>query len=302
MRIEPAILDRDEGVRQIGRHVLEQDVVSGHFAARRQHAAVRSDNLNGRRTFWNFERLDWRQMRADIDQQADDSDNRPQCEYGAPIKQPRETRACTLLRSPSTLTRRPARAFSIRSGCFARAGSPVRRLVVSNRNAVERIDAQLRKRSCEPAEYRLFAPATLFLSPRHTQQRSRRPCPARQCADFEVRMFLQATVDANSEIERDPSGRALRRGYLKVNATLGLEPPTQVEQAASCHPRDVRSPTGWSGQNEGQTHCKAEFARRCLPTANYFAALPLASRWTSARLIAVCRVGAVIRAPSRSVT
>jgi hypothetical protein len=36
--------------------------------------------------------------------------------------------------------------------------------------------------------------------------------------------------------------------------------------------------------------------------AGFSAASPLASRWISARLIAACRVGALIWAPSRSVT
>src|SRR5690606_4128794 len=34
---------------------------------------------------------------------------------------------------------------------------------------------------------------------------------------------LAATVDANFDIEREPSGRDLRRGYLRVYSKLGLE-------------------------------------------------------------------------------
>jgi hypothetical protein len=67
MRIEPAILDGDEGLRQIGRQILERDIGAGHFAARRQHAAVEPDDLDGRRPLRNFKRLDRRQMRADPD-------------------------------------------------------------------------------------------------------------------------------------------------------------------------------------------------------------------------------------------
>ena len=58
MRIEAAILDGDERLRQIGRQILQRDIGAGHFAARRQHAAVESDDLDGRRPFRNFERLD----------------------------------------------------------------------------------------------------------------------------------------------------------------------------------------------------------------------------------------------------
>ena len=88
MRIEPAVLDGDEGLRQIGRQILQRDIGAGHFAARRQHAAVEADDLDGRRPLRNFERLDRRQMRADPDHDANDRDGRPQAEHRAPIEQP----------------------------------------------------------------------------------------------------------------------------------------------------------------------------------------------------------------------
>jgi hypothetical protein len=91
MRIEPAVLDRDEGLGQIGRQILQRDIGAGHFAARRQHAAVEADDLDGRRPFRNFERLDRRQMRADPDHDADHCDRRPQPEHRAPIEQARDT-------------------------------------------------------------------------------------------------------------------------------------------------------------------------------------------------------------------
>ena len=93
MRIEPAVLDGDEGLRQIGRQILQRDIGAGHFAARRQHAAVEADDLDGRRPFRNFERLDRRQMRADPDDDADHGDGRPQAEHRAPIEQPVRGRA-----------------------------------------------------------------------------------------------------------------------------------------------------------------------------------------------------------------
>ena len=40
MRIEAAVLDGDERLRQIGRQILQRDIGAGHFAARGQHAAV----------------------------------------------------------------------------------------------------------------------------------------------------------------------------------------------------------------------------------------------------------------------
>ena len=90
MRIEAAVLDGDEGLRQIGRQILQRDIGAGHFAARRQHAAVEADDLDRRRPLWDFQRLDRRQMRADPDHDADDGDRRPQAEHRAPIDQPAE--------------------------------------------------------------------------------------------------------------------------------------------------------------------------------------------------------------------
>ena len=93
MRIEPAVLDGDEGLRQIGRQILQRYIGAGHFAAGRQHAAVEADDLDRRRTLRDFERLDRRQMRADPDQDADHRDHGPQAEHRAPIGQATEAAA-----------------------------------------------------------------------------------------------------------------------------------------------------------------------------------------------------------------
>ena len=93
MRIEAAVLDGDERLRQIWRQILQRDIGAGHFAARRQHAAVEADDLDGRRALWDFQRLDRRQMRADPDHDADDGDRRPQAEHRAPIDQAAEAEA-----------------------------------------------------------------------------------------------------------------------------------------------------------------------------------------------------------------
>ena len=90
MRIEAAVLDGDERLRQIGRQILQRDIGAGHFAARGQHAAVEAHDLDGRRALWNFQRLDRRQMGADPDHDADDGDRGPQAEHRAPVDQPAE--------------------------------------------------------------------------------------------------------------------------------------------------------------------------------------------------------------------
>ena len=71
MRIEAAVLDRDEGLRQIGRQLLDGDRRAAHVAARRQRAAVEAEDLDRGRTRRHFERLDRRQVRADPDHDAD---------------------------------------------------------------------------------------------------------------------------------------------------------------------------------------------------------------------------------------
>ena len=90
MRIEAAVFDGDERLRQIRRQILQRDIGAGHFAARGEHAAVEAGDLDGRRALWNFQRLDRRQMGADPDHDADDGDRGPQAEHRAPIEQPAE--------------------------------------------------------------------------------------------------------------------------------------------------------------------------------------------------------------------
>ncbi|MGY4600004.1 hypothetical protein ACVWXL_007750 [Bradyrhizobium sp. GM22.5] len=77
MRIEAAILDGDERLGQILRQILQRDVGAGHLAALRQHAAVHADDLDRRRPLGDFQRLDRRQMSADIDHDADHGDGAP---------------------------------------------------------------------------------------------------------------------------------------------------------------------------------------------------------------------------------
>ena len=48
MRIEAAVLDGDEGLRQIGRQILQRDIGAGHFAARAPARCRR-----GRRSGWS---------------------------------------------------------------------------------------------------------------------------------------------------------------------------------------------------------------------------------------------------------
>ena len=61
MAIEAPVLDGDEGIGQVRRHVLERDGAAAHLAARREEVAVDGVDLDGRRAFGDFQRLDRRQ-------------------------------------------------------------------------------------------------------------------------------------------------------------------------------------------------------------------------------------------------
>ena len=54
MRIEAAVLDGDEGLRQIGRQILQRDIGAGHLAALRQHAAVERRRSRWSAAAWEF--------------------------------------------------------------------------------------------------------------------------------------------------------------------------------------------------------------------------------------------------------
>ncbi len=173
MRIEPPILDGDERLRQIGRQVFQCDIGAGHFAARRQHAAVEADDLDRRRPLRNFKRLDCRQMRAGPDDDADQRDRGPEAEHRAPVKQPIESGPRARLRAPLAVG--PARtrlSFARRFVLVVGIADPASRrrfsgcLILADRNAILRAKTQLCQRGAEP-ELRLLASA-LFPCPRHT--------------------------------------------------------------------------------------------------------------------------------------
>ncbi len=85
MRIEAAVLDGDKRLRQMGRQILQRDIGARHFAACGDDAAVHAGDLDGRGTLRNFQRLDWRQMRADPDDYTGTCDDGPQAKHRAPV-------------------------------------------------------------------------------------------------------------------------------------------------------------------------------------------------------------------------
>ncbi len=178
MRIEAAVLDGDEGLRQIGRQILQRDIGAGHFAARRQHAAVEADDLDGRRPLRNFQRLDRRQMRADPDHDADDGDRRPQAEHRAPIDQASDTEFAARFRAAlGAAARRGAAcaraAASSSSSSGLRLADDFFGLSSAAANAVLRQTganppARRQARIAAPCVHRLFSVPTPYAYAAHT--------------------------------------------------------------------------------------------------------------------------------------
>ena len=70
MGIEAPILDGEEGIGQMGRHLLERNDAAAHLAAGREKVAVGGVDLDRRRPLGNFQGLDRRQMQRHPDEQA----------------------------------------------------------------------------------------------------------------------------------------------------------------------------------------------------------------------------------------
>ncbi len=105
------VLDGDEGVGQMGRHVLERQRGAAHFAAVREHAGVEAVDLDARRALGDFQGLDRRQVQADPGEHADDGEHRPDRQDRAPIDQAAEAEPAALAASARGLLvrRREAR-------------------------------------------------------------------------------------------------------------------------------------------------------------------------------------------------
>ncbi len=126
--VEAAVLDGDEGLRHVTRQVLERQRLAGEVAAARQRAALGIDDLDRRRPLGDFERLDRRQMRADIDHGADAADREPQSEHRAPSRSRARSAsgaacaACALWRDAAR-ARRLARGSARSAGALSNTGS-----------------------------------------------------------------------------------------------------------------------------------------------------------------------------------
>ncbi len=129
MAVEAAVLDGDEGTRQIGRQVLESDGGAVHFAAGGKRLAVEADDLDAGRAFRDFDRLDRRQIGGDQRENAADRDHPPEADHQRPNRRYVEQRAALrverLRRAAAGLrfsaTSPASRAGSRRVSCFRRS-------------------------------------------------------------------------------------------------------------------------------------------------------------------------------------
>ena len=93
MRIEAAILDGDEGLRDIGREVREPDRRAARVAAVGQKLAVHVEDGDIGRALGHRELVDRRQSRAVVDGEAAPGDGPPERQREAPIDERAKERA-----------------------------------------------------------------------------------------------------------------------------------------------------------------------------------------------------------------
>ena len=77
MLVETPILDGDEGLRHVARHVLQRQHGAAGIAAGGERTAADIDDLDRGRPLGDLQRLDRRQMRAGPGDDADGADDQP---------------------------------------------------------------------------------------------------------------------------------------------------------------------------------------------------------------------------------
>ena len=95
MRIEAAVLDGDDGHRNIGRHLVQADGFAAGHAAIGDQLAVDRDDLDVGRPVGNRPVGDARHARAVVDDDAGGGDAAPDGEHEAPVEKPARRRQKT---------------------------------------------------------------------------------------------------------------------------------------------------------------------------------------------------------------
>ena len=117
MVVEAPVLDRDEGLGQIGRQLLDVDRAAAGLAAVGEERAVGGEDGDVRRALRHRELVDRRQLRGVIGDDAGDRDDGPQAEHDAAIDEPRAPAAPAPFRlalGTRTLARRLVLVFASR--------------------------------------------------------------------------------------------------------------------------------------------------------------------------------------------
>ena len=130
MAVETAVLDRNEGLRQIGRELPDRYIRPAHLPAARKRASVSSEDLDCRGTLGDGQGLNWRQRCGGNDQCTDGGHAGPEAKHHSPIQEPGQDRA------PQRATAALARGCGRMAGAGLRwrralTGSARRRIAVS---------------------------------------------------------------------------------------------------------------------------------------------------------------------------
>ena len=176
MRMEAPVLDGDEGLRHVFRQVFHPGRNTA-VATHRQNTTIRSGDLDRRRTFRHFERLDRRQVSADPDDDPDETDHPPQTENEAPIGDADGQGFATPAAAGPALLRRGRRiaagGFGLAAAgrLLARARLGAGHVLVACRESVLRVDAQL---PFGALDIELWLAARAFVSPSQSHPPQRR--------------------------------------------------------------------------------------------------------------------------------
>jgi hypothetical protein len=151
MRIETPILDRHEGLGQIGRQFAQMDGRAAGVAAIGDERAVVGEDGDVGRPLRHGELVDRRQLAGVIGEQAGDRDAAPQAEHKTPVEEPAEER--TAWPAGGALASVAASASAARPWPVGRIGAQVAPAPPARRVIQSRFDAFPAPPSA-PAEHR----------------------------------------------------------------------------------------------------------------------------------------------------
>ena len=163
VRIEAAVLDRDDGLRDVGRHLVQADRLAAGHAAIGDQLAVDRDDLDVRRPVGNRPVGDARHARAVVDDDAGGGDAAPDHEHEAPVEQSaRAAEQPPRDRAPRSCQSAPLRGLLPATG----------RLTVGRHDAILLADGKARQLPAPAPDRRRSARCVSLSAIRHSV-----PCP-----------------------------------------------------------------------------------------------------------------------------